>query len=222
MPGPAQQRPYLMRVMTPTFPEGTDTAPINVAILVGSELLHRGLETVLRQVPMVNLTVDGDACDVLITTEALPGTRENDVKTILLLDEAQVTRPEFTLSSQFDGYLIQEEITANHLRDALHRVVAGELAIPDRLARELLTRASGPPSAADAPQRRPPVSLTARESVTLSLLADGLSNRQIARRLSISEHGAKRLVASVLLKLDSPNRTAAVVTAIKARLIEYA
>ncbi|WP_165977352.1 response regulator transcription factor [Nonomuraea diastatica] len=206
--------------MTPTFPEGTETAQINVAILVGSELLQRGLETVLRQVPMVNLTVDGDACDVLITTEALPGTRDKDVKTLLLLDEAQVTGPEFTLSSEFDGYLIQEDITANHLRDAIHRVIAGELAIPDRLARELLTRASGP--SADAPQRRPPVSLTARESVTLSLLADGLSNRQIARRLSISEHGAKRLVASVLLKLDSPNRTAAVVTAIKARLIEYA
>jgi two-component system nitrate/nitrite response regulator NarL len=208
--------------MTPTFPEGTETAQINVAILIGSELLHRGLETVLRQLPMVNLMVNGDACDVLITTDALSGTRDKDVRTILLLDEAQVAAPAFTLSSTFDGYLIQEEITANHLRDAIHRVVAGELAIPDRLARVLLSRASGPSSPAEAPQHRPPVSLTARERVTLSLLADGLSNRQIARRLSISEHGAKRLVASVLLKLDSPNRTAAVVTAIKARLIEYA
>ena len=207
--------------MTPTFPEGTETAQINVAILVGSELIHRGLETVLRQLPMVNLTVNGEACDVLITTEALSGTRDKDVKTILLLDEAQVAAPAFTLSSEFDGYLIQEEITANHLRDAILRVVAGELAIPDRLARELLTRASGPAAGGDAPQRRPPVSLTARESVTLSLLADGLSNKQIARRLSISEHGAKRLVASVLLKLDSPNRTAAVVTAMRAHLIEY-
>lgn len=210
-----------MRVMTPILPEGTETAQINVAILIGSELLQRGLETLLRQLPMVNLTVNGDTCDVLITTEALSGARDKDVKTILLLDEAQVDAPAFTLSSTFDGYLIQEEITANHLRDAIHRVVAGELAIPDRLARELLARASGPSAAAETPQRRP-VSLTARESVTLSLLADGLSNRQIARRLSISEHGAKRLVASVLLKLDSPNRTAAVVTAIKARLIEYA
>ncbi|MGN9787649.1 LuxR C-terminal-related transcriptional regulator [Nonomuraea sp. ZG12] len=208
--------------MTPTFPEGTETGQINVAILIGSELLHRGLETVLRQLPMVNLMVNDDTCDVLITTDPLSRTRDKDVKTILLLDEAQVAAPAFTLSSAFDGYLIQEEITANHLRDAIHRVVAGELAIPDRLARVLLTRASGPPSAAEAPQHRPPVSLTARERVTLSLLADGLSNRQIARRLSISEHGAKRLVASVLLKLDSPNRTAAVVTAIKARLIEYA
>lgn len=66
-----------------------------------------------------------------------------------------------------------------------------------------------------------PLKLTAREQETLALLAEGLSNKQIARRLAISDHGAKRLVTSVLLKLGAPNRTTAVVTAIKAGMISY-
>ncbi|MGP3910926.1 LuxR C-terminal-related transcriptional regulator [Nonomuraea sp. 10N515B] len=198
--------------MTMTFPHRTANAQIDVAIQVDSLLLHQGLETILRRLPVVNLTVHG--ADVLITTHPLPDTRYGAAKALVLLDEAQVAGSAFTPSAHADGYLILQEITADLLGDAIQRVTAGEMAVPDRLTRELITRA-------DTLQRRP-VSLTPRESATLSLLADGLSNKQIARRLSISEHGAKRLVASVLLKLDSPNRTAAVVAAIKARLIEHA
>jgi DNA-binding NarL/FixJ family response regulator len=62
--------------------------------------------------------------------------------------------------------------------------------------------------------------LTFREQETLTHLAHGLSNRQIATRMRISEHGAKRLVSSLLLKLGATNRTAAVVTAIKYGLVE--
>jgi DNA-binding CsgD family transcriptional regulator len=47
-----------------------------------------------------------------------------------------------------------------------------------------------------------------------------MSNKQIARRLQISSHGAKRIVASLLMKLDSPNRTMAVVTAINSGLVQ--
>jgi len=77
------------------------------------------------------------------------------------------------------------------------------------------------PVAADAPPTRSrPVSLTSREVEALTLLVKGMSNKQIARRLAISGHGAKRLVASILLKLDSPNRTTAAVAAIKAGIID--
>ncbi|WP_381804006.1 response regulator transcription factor [Streptomyces niveus] len=61
--------------------------------------------------------------------------------------------------------------------------------------------------------------LTSREHEALGLLGQGLSNKQIARSLGISPHGAKRLVGSILLKLGSPNRTAAVVTAMRTGLI---
>ena len=44
-------------------------------------------------------------------------------------------------------------------------------------------------------------------------VADGLSNAAIAKRLSISEHTAKRHVANILLKLDLPTRAAAAAVA---------
>ena len=86
--------------------------------------------------------------------------------------------------------------------------------MPAQLARHLLMKET-PTSV--GPNRN--VRLTAREHETLLLLADGLSNKQIARRLGISTHGAKRLVGAVLLKLGSPNRTAAVVTAMKVGIV---
>jgi len=62
----------------------------------------------------------------------------------------------------------------------------------------------------------PDVQLTAREQEVLMLLADGASNKDIARRLAISTHTAKFHVASLLEKLDAVSRTDAV--ALAARL----
>ncbi|MCI4066752.1 LuxR C-terminal-related transcriptional regulator [Micromonospora sp. R77] len=61
--------------------------------------------------------------------------------------------------------------------------------------------------------------LTPRERQALKLLAEGLSNKQIARRLGISEHGAKRHVGNVLAKLNCPNRTVAVTVALNHGLL---
>ena len=54
------------------------------------------------------------------------------------------------------------------------------------------------------------VALTVRELEVLALLAEGASNKQIARRLGISTHTAKYHVASLLEKLDAVSRTDAV------------
>jgi DNA-binding NarL/FixJ family response regulator len=62
--------------------------------------------------------------------------------------------------------------------------------------------------------------LTPREQAALALLVQGLSNKQIARRLTISEHGAKRHVANLLAKLNCPNRTMAAVVAVREGLLE--
>jgi two-component system nitrate/nitrite response regulator NarL len=87
--------------------------------------------------------------------------------------------------------------------------------VPVELGRHLLELATGP---ARRERTRAPA-LTAREREALALLADGLSNRQIGRRLGVSEHGAKRLVGAIMTKLDSPNRTLAVAIAIREHLI---
>lgn len=51
--------------------------------------------------------------------------------------------------------------------------------------------------------------LTQREREVLALVADGLSNHEIADRLELSAHTIKRHVANILLKLDLPSRAAA-------------
>jgi len=51
--------------------------------------------------------------------------------------------------------------------------------------------------------------LSAREREVLILVADGLSNAAIAKRLNLSDHTIKRHVANILLKLDLPTRAAA-------------
>ncbi|MFD0626787.1 response regulator transcription factor [Streptomyces sanglieri] len=58
-----------------------------------------------------------------------------------------------------------------------------------------------------------------REQQVLALLAQGFSNKQIARRIGISEHGAKRHVTNLLAKLNSPNRTLAVALALQEGLV---
>jgi DNA-binding NarL/FixJ family response regulator len=62
--------------------------------------------------------------------------------------------------------------------------------------------------------------VTAREAEVLRLLAGGLTNRQIAERLVLSEHTVHRHVSNVLRKLDLPSRTAAAAHAVRAGLVE--
>lgn len=61
----------------------------------------------------------------------------------------------------------------------------------------------------------PGIALSARELEVLALLAEGASNKLIARRLGISAHTAKYHVASLLEKLDAVSRTDAVAHALR-------
>jgi DNA-binding NarL/FixJ family response regulator len=62
--------------------------------------------------------------------------------------------------------------------------------------------------------------LTPRELDVLEMLAEGLSNKMIAHRLSISDHTAKFHVNSILAKLDAGTRTEAVTRGIRLGLIK--
>jgi len=62
--------------------------------------------------------------------------------------------------------------------------------------------------------------LTAREQDVLALLADGLSNRDIAARLAISEHTVKFHLASIFGKLGASTRTEAVQRGLRLGVIE--
>jgi DNA-binding NarL/FixJ family response regulator len=65
----------------------------------------------------------------------------------------------------------------------------------------------------------PPVELTARELQVLRLLAEGASNKSIARRLDITPHTAKFHVASLVAKLGATGRTDAVAKAVRLGLV---
>jgi DNA-binding CsgD family transcriptional regulator len=65
----------------------------------------------------------------------------------------------------------------------------------------------------------PEVAFTARELEVLALLAEGASNKLIARQLGISTHTAKYHVASLLDKLDAVSRTDAVAHAARLGVI---
>jgi len=73
--------------------------------------------------------------------------------------------------------------------------------------------------AADATQHDGSISLTPRELEVLGLLAEGASNKEIARRLGISMHTAKFHVGSLLDKLDAVGRTDAVAHAARLGVI---
>ncbi|MGW4892730.1 LuxR C-terminal-related transcriptional regulator [Kitasatospora sp. NPDC004240] len=215
---------------------------VNFAILVGNDVLQHGLEAVLRRLPLTASVrvlrgwtsaealdgAAGDRVDLLITASgertwssaSAEEARRAGVKVLMLLDQSEAEDPGAVGPVTADGFLIRQELTAEALESTVGRIRAGELPMPAGFARRLLARAGAEP---EHPFARPRVvPLTGRQTETLALLAAGLSNKQIATRLRISEHGAKRLVASVLLKLGSPNRTTAVVTAIREGLIDGA
>jgi DNA-binding NarL/FixJ family response regulator len=71
----------------------------------------------------------------------------------------------------------------------------------------------------DASPLSEPARLTPRELQVLAAMADGASNKAIARRLGISFHTAKFHVAAILAKLDADSRTEAVAKAAQSGLV---
>jgi DNA-binding NarL/FixJ family response regulator len=85
------------------------------------------------------------------------------------------------------------------------------IAVAKAILGEVLSPAAPPADAAPAP----PYGLTTRELQVLRLLAEGLSDREIAERLFISPHTVMRHVTGVLGKLSVTSRTAAATLAVR-------
>jgi DNA-binding NarL/FixJ family response regulator len=103
---------------------------------------------------------------------------------------------------------------------ALGRTEAAEREAAD--ARDRLLELGAGPEAEQAGRllRSEPGPLTPREREVLALLAEGLTNRQIADRLVVSEHTVHRHVTNLLRKLDLPSRTAAAAYAVRSGLLD--
>jgi DNA-binding NarL/FixJ family response regulator len=103
------------------------------------------------------------------------------------------------------GYLLKN-IHAHEMVEQLHGALRGEAAIPPRLAGRMLeefrrlSQASPPDSGDETPD------LTPREQEILSLVAQGLSDKQIAAQLSLSLHTVKSHLRNILAKLQVESR----------------
>jgi DNA-binding NarL/FixJ family response regulator len=97
------------------------------------------------------------------------------------------------------GYMLKDA-EPDDLIAAVHSVARGDSPLHPRVARQLLTARARP---------RPGAGLTAREREVLELVRDGLANKQIARRLGISERTVKAHLGSVFNAIGVSDRTAA-------------
>jgi DNA-binding NarL/FixJ family response regulator len=115
------------------------------------------------------------------------------------------------------GFLLKD-VTAEALFHAVRVIAAGEAllapSVTRRLIHEFADRPAGTPHATAALDE-----LTPRETEVLKLVAEGLSNAEIARRLIVTEETVKTHVSRMLGKLGLRDRTQAVVVAYETGLV---
>jgi DNA-binding NarL/FixJ family response regulator len=117
------------------------------------------------------------------------------------------------------GAVLQRLGRADSAKAALRLAKRGAERIGARLLLDRAVRALESIAADGAGPRRPH-DLTAREIEVLALVAEGVSNQQIAQRLCISAFTVKRHIANILTKLDLPSRAAAAAYAVRERILE--
>jgi DNA-binding NarL/FixJ family response regulator len=122
--------------------------------------------------------------------------------------EAAIARIELAASLATAG---EYEASTSEARSAYDGL--SELGSPYEAARARLLAEPGALVGPSAP-------VTPRERDVLSPLVEGLTNREIAERLVVSEHTVHRHVTNILRKLDLPSRTAAATYAVRSGLVE--
>ena len=118
------------------------------------------------------------------------------------------------------GFLLKDA-SARQLAEGVRVVASGEALLAPSVTRRLITEFS---KLSDAPRLLPSAraaygDLTERETEVLVLIAQGLSNQEIAERLVVAESTIKTHVSRVLVKLGLRDRTQAAVFAYEARLV---
>ena len=113
------------------------------------------------------------------------------------------------------GYLLKD-ISSEEMAKAVRRVAAGEALIEPRITRKVLAEFSRMATASESHSPGmnktdgPAIPLTEREREVLNALARGLSNREIAEQLVITEGTVKNHVSSLIDKLGVRDRTQAI------------
>jgi DNA-binding NarL/FixJ family response regulator len=123
------------------------------------------------------------------------------------------------------GFLLKD-VTAERLFEAVRVVAAGDALLAPAVTRRLISEFARirPDPRGPAGSGRPAelAALTQRETEVLRLVAEGLSNTEIAARLVVTEETVKTHVSRVLAKLGLRDRTQAVVAAYESGLVRPA
>jgi DNA-binding NarL/FixJ family response regulator len=214
----------------------SDDGPIALLLVDDHAVVRHGLRGFLEL--QADITVAGEAAsgreavevarrlrpDVVLMDLVMPGgdgiealrairVAVPDARVLVLtsfVDDVQVFA---AMEAGAAGYLLKD-VSPDALATAVRDVHAGRPALGPAVAERLMRRGGG-----DAGNPRL-ASLTARERDVLRLMVDGLANKQIARRLSITEKTVKTHVSSILGKLGVADRTQASVLALRSRLVE--
>jgi len=186
---------------------------ITVFIVAPTPALRAGLRAMLAgeglqvvgEAPAPALTL---AADVVLLAGEDPGAAaralagEEGAAIVVLSDDSRL--PGLLRALPLSGWaLVSPDGGPEELRAAVGAAAQGFVAVPRQLADQLVAPR---PVMLDASTE----SLTPRESEVLTLLSEGLPNKQIALRLQISEHTVKFHIASIFAKLGAASRTEAV------------
>lgn len=121
------------------------------------------------------------------------------------------------LAAGASGFLLKDG-TAERLFDAIRVVAAGDALLAPEVTRRLISTFATHREAASAPPADLRT-LTRRETEVLQLVAEGLSNGEVANRLVITEETVKTHVSRLLNKLGLRDRTQAVIVAYESGLV---
>ncbi|MFG3001932.1 response regulator [Streptomyces sp. NPDC048340] len=205
--------------------------PIRVLLVDDHQVVRRGLRTFLEvqeDIEVVGEAPDGEEGiaraeelrpDVILMDIKMPGTDgiealrrlralDNPARVLIVTSFTEQRSVVPALRAGAAGY-VYKDIDPDALAAAIRSVHAGHVLLQPEVALALLSEEGQAPS----PGRGG--SLTDREREVLLHIADGRSNREIARALVLSEKTVKTHVSNILMKLDLADRTQAALWAVR-------